>query len=104
MNEHPDAGELSAALEEELRQISVLAPNEFRMRLLVAAHCAGLIKRDLAAKAHEFQPEMHGVDQTRLVQEILYGARDKDIVNLRTSMKDEVREKLAVANPGYAQA
>ena len=48
MNEHPDAGELSAALEEELRQISVLAPNEFRMRLLVAAHCAGLIKRDLA--------------------------------------------------------
>ena len=100
MNEHPDAGELSAALEEELRQISVLAPNEFRMRLLVAAHCGGLIKRDLA----EFQPEMHGVDQTRLVQEILYGARDKDIVNLRTSMKDEVREKLAVANPGYAQA
>ena len=103
MNEHPDAYELTLALERELRMISVHAPAEIRMRLLVAAHCAGLVKRELAAKAQRPQPEVPGVDLAGLVGEILCGEHDSDLAGLRASMKDEVRARLGVANPGYAE-
>ena len=104
MNEYPNAGELCAALEEELRQISALAPTEIRMRLLVAAHCAGLIKREEGTKALASGEETERAKQTALVNQILSGECDGDLSKVRTDMRDEVCRKLEVASPRYAQS
>ena len=103
MNEYPDAGELTTALEEELRQISAHAPAEIRMRLLVAAHCAALVKRELATKTQRSQLNMPDADRAGLVGEIIRGEHDAELAGLRASVKDEVRQRLGMANPGYAQ-
>ncbi len=102
MEEHPNAHELAIGLEAELRKIGALAPVELRMRILVAAHCAGIVIRELAAGDQAQPPNNKFVDQELLVRQILAGEHDTELNSLCAILKDQVRDRLAITNPGYA--
>ncbi len=97
MTDVPDATTLSAALEAELRALATQAPRELRLRLLVAAHAAGLIMRDLASnESGETSADLE------LVTAIRAGTYDEDLPALAMRLRAEVAARLAAAAPGYA--
>lgn len=97
MTDMPDATTLSSALEAELRALAAQAPRELRLRLLVAAHAAGLIMRDLASiESNETCADPDVVAALR------GGAYDQDLPALAVRLRAEVAARLAVAAPGYA--
>lgn len=97
MTDSPDATTLICALEAELRALAAQAPRELRLRLLVAAHAAGLIMRDLAP--------VDSVDASadlELVTAIRSGAHDEDLPALAVRLRAAVAARLDLAAPGYA--
>ena len=70
MTDRPDARELASALQAELRALAAEAPPALRMRLLVAAHAAGLLARDEGARDAE---------NAELAAAIRAGAHDDDL-------------------------
>ena len=73
MTDRPDDRELAAALHLELRTLAADAPPALRMRLLVAAHAAGLLTTDEGARDAE-DPE--------LATAIRAGAHDHELLAL----------------------
>jgi len=96
VNDAPMAGDLAAALESELRSLAAQAPREWRLRLLVAAHAAGLLVRDTASSAAE-QPG----DGSALVTAILAGDHDLTMPTLIAQLRTDVAARLAIAAPEY---
>lgn len=95
MTDRPDARELATALEAELRGLANAAPRELRMRLLVAAHAAGLLAREGGA--------VREGDDPVLAAELRAGAHDADLPAVAARLRDEVGRRLAVASPGYGR-
>ena len=90
--DRPDARELAAGLEAELRALAADAPGPVRMRLLVAAHAAGLLARDggaLAAGDHE------------LAAAIRAGEHDAALPELARRLRAQVAARVDVSSPGY---
>ncbi|SEF61322.1 hypothetical protein SAMN04489712_101591 [Thermomonospora echinospora] len=106
----PSAGELVAAVREFLER-EVLAGLEGRARFhgLVAVNVLGMVERELEhgpaqRAAHRERLAALGFDDdAALAAAIRSGALDDRYAELKAALRDTVRDKLAVANPGYAE-
>jgi hypothetical protein len=106
----PSAGELVAAVREFLEH-EVLAGLEGRTRFhgLVAVNVLGMVERELEQgpaqrDAHRERLAALGFDDDAgLAAAIRSGALDDRYAELKAALLDTVRDKLAVANPGYAE-
>jgi hypothetical protein len=95
MVDHPDAHELCVALETELRDLAGVAPSEFRMRLLVAAHAAALLAREDGVARESDDPQ--------LAVALRNGAHDADLPAVARRLRAEVAARLNIVSPGYGQ-
>ncbi|ACY98040.1 MULTISPECIES: DUF6285 domain-containing protein [Thermomonospora] len=107
----PSAGELIAAVREFL-QGEILPALEGRTRFhgLVAVNVLGMVERELALgpahqQAHRERLAALGfADDAALAAAIRAGELDDRYAEVKAALLDAVRDKLAVANPGYADS
>ncbi|MCP2342329.1 DUF6285 domain-containing protein [Actinomadura rupiterrae] len=106
----PGPGELVAAVREFLER-DVLAGLDGRTRFhaLVAINTLGIVERELDhgrehADRHRARlRELGFPDDASLAAAIREGACDDRYVQLKDALTEMVRDKLAVANPGYTE-
>ena len=97
MQDRPDAHELLEALERYLRdELLPDAPPEHRFRVRVAANACAILARETSPLA----PDRSA--QAELVAEIRAGAWDQRLPELAAELRPQVRAKLEVDNPGWA--
>src|SRR2546421_10659506 len=107
----PDARALVEAVREFLER-DVMAATEGRVRFhtRVAVNVLGMVERELAlgpaqAEAHAAALARLGVaDEAGLARAIRDGTLDGRLDEVGAVVRDAVRAKLAVANPGYLDA
>ena len=96
MQDRPDAHELLAALAAYLRDdLLPDAPAEHRFRVLVAANACAMLARETAPLAPDRAQER------ALAAAIRAGGHDDRLRELARTLREEVRDKLAVAHPGW---
>jgi hypothetical protein len=95
MADHPNARELGEALATVLRELADQAPPDLRMRLLVAAHAAGLLARDDGA----FQE----TDEPALAAALRKGDHDTELPAVAARLRADVAARLRITSPGYAR-
>ncbi|WP_119730304.1 DUF6285 domain-containing protein [Thermomonospora amylolytica] len=105
----PSAGELVAAVREYLeRDVLPGLSGRTRFHGLVAANVLAVVERELAlGPAHEAAHRerlaaLGHPDDRSLAAAIRAGDLDGRYAELKAALQDAVRDKLAVANPGYA--
>ncbi|HVO54708.1 MAG TPA: DUF6285 domain-containing protein [Solirubrobacterales bacterium] len=97
MQDRPDAHELLEALELYLRgELLDAVAAEHRFGVRVAANVCAILARETAPLA----PDRSA--QAALAAEIRAGAWDERLPELAARLREEVRAKLAVDHPGWA--
>jgi hypothetical protein len=104
----PSAAELVEAVREWIER-DVLAATDGRLRFhaRVAANVLSMVERELQlgpaqAEAHARRLATLGcADDAELARRIRDGSLDERLDEVRTLVRASVRDKLAVANPGY---
>ena len=97
MQDRPDAHELLEALERYLRDdLLDDVPPEHRFRVRVAANVCAILARETAPLV----PDRSA--QHALVAEIRAGAWDDRLPELAAELRPQIRAKLAIDNPGWA--
>jgi hypothetical protein len=99
MQDRPDAPELLAALARWLYDdLHPTLPGEQRFMALVAANACAILAREWVA---ERPPAPDRAQQRELAQAIRAGEADERWNDVLRQVRDDVRDKLAVAHPGY---
>lgn len=107
----PSAAELVTAVREFLQQdVVTAAEGRTRFHALVAVNVLAMVERELElgasqAAAHRARLDALGfADDAELAAAIRSGRLDGRYAELKVHLTESVRDKLAVANPGYLQA
>ena len=99
MQDRPDAPELLAAVAQYLfEDLLPEVPREHRFHVRVAANCCAIVAREWAAEVGP--PDR--AEQHELARAIRSGARDDRWEETVAAVREQVRAKLAVAHPGWA--
>jgi hypothetical protein len=99
MQDRPDAPELLAALAHWLYDdLRPTLPREQRFMALVAANTCAILAREWVA---EGPPARDRTEQRELAQAIRAGEADERWNDVLRRVRDDARDKLAVAHPGY---
>jgi Domain of unknown function (DUF6285) len=96
--EVPSATDLLAAAASEARALAGQMDAATRKRLLVVAHAAELVAREIAAGK---PPDRSDDSSRRLAAAIRAGAHDSDLAAVTERVRDEVRQRIAVNAPDY---
>jgi len=97
--DRPTPAELVQAVREFLeRDVMTATTGRVQFHTRVAINALGMVERELgaAASANAARDE-----QARLAAQIRAGALDDRLDEVRTEVREQVRAKLLVANPGY---
>jgi hypothetical protein len=99
--DRPDPAELVEAVREFLER-DVMAATEGRVQFhtRVAINALGMVERELAATRTSAAGRE---EQRELAAAIRSGAADDRLDEVRADVKEYVRAKLLVANPGYVE-
>jgi hypothetical protein len=98
MQDRPDAHELLEALRDYLRDdLLAVVPAEHRFGVRVAANVCATLARETAPLAADRS------EQRALALEIRGGAWDERLPELAARLREEVRDRLAVAHPGWEE-
>lgn len=104
----PSAGELVAAVREYLeRDVLPGLSGRARFHGLVAANVLTIVERELELGAAQRDAHRHRLaalgypDDRALAAAIRAGDLDDRYAELKAALQDAVRDKLAVADPGY---
>lgn len=101
--DRPDDSELAAAVAEFLMTVVRPAvPRELRFQVLVAANSCAQLAREAALREEEPAHARARSEQAALAKAIRAGAYDARWEEALTLLRGDVRGKLAVAHPGYA--
>lgn len=96
-HDRPDAHELLQEVEHHLRErVLPAVADEERFLVRVAANVVGIVAREIAPLAPDRSRE------AALAEEIRAGAWDDRLVELAERVREDVRAKVDVAHPGWA--
>lgn len=100
--DRPTAAELVQAVREFLEgEVMAATDGRVQFHTRVAVNALGMVERELAASGATADAERERNQQRELAARIRDGSLDDRLDAVRAEVREQVREKLLVANPGY---
>ena len=104
MIDRPSALELVEAVREFLeRDVMDATDGRVQFHTRVAINALGMVERDLARGALADLDERERAAERALAAQIRSGELDDRLDEVRAEVRETVRQKLLIANPGYLQ-
>ena len=102
MQDRPTAAELVQAVREFLeRDVMTATQGRVQFHTRVAINALGMVERELAQGPGAEADERERAAERALAARIRDGSLDNRLDEVRAEVKETVRRKLLVANPGY---